>query len=175
MSGQKSGLLASFDYLDDTIKAIKELRRAGHKDLTVYAPLPEHHIEEALGYGQGPVRTFTLVGALTGTATALAFTTWTAMDWPLVVGGKPMLSIPAFVIIMFEMTILFGALSTVIGLFINTRLPHTRPLVVFDPEFSGGRFGIYAPAAEGAMGDVRKILESHHPAELREDREGLHG
>jgi hypothetical protein len=174
MNTTRGGILASFDYLDDTIGAIRELRKAGHNDLTVYAPLPEHHIEQALGYRQGPVRVFTLVGALTGTATALAFTTWTAMDWPLVVGGKPILSIPAFVIIMFEMTILFGALATVIGLFINTRIPHTKPLIVYDPDFTGGRFGVYAPAEAGDMDGVRRILESHEPAELREDREGAH-
>lgn len=175
MSNNPSGgLLASFDYLDDTIGAIRELTKAGFTNLRVYAPLPEHHIEAALGYRQGPVRVFTLVGALTGTAAALAFTTFTSMEWPLVVGGKPILSIPAYVIIMFEMTILFGALSTVIGLFINTRLPHTRPLVVYDPEFTAGRFGIYAPADSGQADGVRKIMESHHAVEVREDREGAH-
>lgn len=174
MSVQKGGLLASFEYLDDTLEAIRELRKAGHKDVTVYSPLPEHHIEEALGYRQGPVRVFTLVGALTGTATGLAFTAWTSMDWPLVVGGKPILSIPAFVIIMFEMTILFGALATVIGLFINIRIPHTKPLVVYDPEYTSGRFGIYAPADAGEISGVRQILEAHSPAEVREDREGAH-
>lgn len=174
MSANAGGILASYEYLDDTLGAIRQLRDGGHKDLTVYAPLPEHHIEEALGYKQGPVRIWTLVGGLTGTATGLAFTTFTAMDWPLVVGGKPILSIPAFVIIMFEMTILFGALSTVIGLFINARIPNIRPLVIYDPEYSGGRFGIYAPAAGGSLDDARKILESHNPVELREDTEGAH-
>ena len=52
-----------------------------------------------------------------GAATGFGFTSWTNMDWPLIVGGKPMLSIPAFVPIAFELTVLFGALATVIGLF----------------------------------------------------------
>ena len=174
MSAQQGGLLASFEYLDDTLNAIRELRKAGHREVTVYSPLPEHHIEEALGYRQGPVRVFTLVGALTGTAAGLAFTTWTSMDWPLVTGGKPILSIPAYVIIMFELTILFGALATVIGLFINIRIPHTKPLVVYDPEYTAGRFGIYAPGDVGQMDGLRRILESHNPVEVREDREGAH-
>jgi hypothetical protein len=174
MSAKTGGFLASFEYLDDTVAAIRKLRAEGHEDLTVYAPLPEHHIEEALGYKQGAVRTWTLVGGLTGTATGLAFTTWTTMQWPLVVGGKPLLSIPAYVVIMFELTILFGALSTVIGLFINARIPNPKPLIVYDPEFSGGRFGIYAPADTSQTDDVRTILESHNPVELREDKEGAH-
>ena len=95
------------------------------------------------------------------------------MDWPLVVGGKPIVSIPAFVVIAFELTILFGALSTVIGLFINTRLPHLKPLVVYDPEFSSGRFGVYVSASPEKVGEARRILADSEPAELREDPEGV--
>jgi hypothetical protein len=113
------------------------------------------------------------VGALTGTATGFALAIFTSMDWPLVTGGKPIVSIPAFVVIAFELTILFGALSTVIGLFINTRLPHLRPLVVYDPEFSAGRFGVYVSAPQEKMEEVRDILSSRDPAEIREDPEGV--
>ena len=65
-------LLASYEYLDSTVDAIENLRKAGFKTVKAYAPYPEHHIEAALGYGQSPVRVFTLVGGLTGTATGLA-------------------------------------------------------------------------------------------------------
>lgn len=164
------GLLASFEYLDSTVEAIHALRKAGHSEITAYTPYPEHHIEEALGWGQSPVRVWTLVGGLTGAATGFAFTIWTSMDWPLVTGGKPMLSIPAYVVIAFELTILFGALATVIGLFINSRLPWLKPLVVYDPEFSAGRFGLWVTAEEGRLDEVRDILERSEPAEIREDR-----
>ncbi len=171
------GILASFEFLDSTIDAVKELRKAGFKGLTTYAPFPEHHLEEALGYDQSPVRVFTLVGALTGAATGFAFASWTSMDWPLVTGGKPILSIPAYVIIAFELMVLFGALSTVIGLFINTRLPNTKPLIVYDPEFSSGRFGIHVPASTDRMSEAKSILEKYTPVELREDpaHEGVGG
>lgn len=167
---EESGLLASFDYLDSTVEAIHALRKAGHSDLTAFTPYPEHHIEEALGWTQSPVRVWTLVGGLTGAATGFAFTAWTSMDWPLVTGGKPMLSIPAYVVIAFELTILFGALSTVIGLFINSRLPWMKPLVVYDPEFSAGRFGLWVRADEGRLDEVRSILRRSEPVEIREDR-----
>jgi hypothetical protein len=62
------GFLASFDFLDSTVDAIHDLRKAGFEEITAYSPFPEHHIESALGYDQSPVRVFTLVGALTGTA-----------------------------------------------------------------------------------------------------------
>ncbi len=175
MSDPKQGILASFDYLDSAVEAIEALRKAGfkRKSIQAFAPVPEHDLEHALGYGQSPVRVFALVGALTGTATGFALSIFTSMSWPLVVGGKPIVSIPAFVIIAFELTILFGALSTVIGLFINTRLPRLKPLVVYDPEFSAGRFGVYVSASSDRVGEARRILADREPAELREDPEGV--
>ena len=175
MSESRQGILASFDYLDSAVEAVEALRKAGfkRKSIQAYAPAPEHDLEHALGYGQSPVRVFALVGALTGTATGFALSIFTSMDWPLVVGGKPIVSIPAFVVIAFELTILFGALSTVIGLFINTRLPHLKPLVVYDPEFSAGRFGVYVSASPETVEEARRILADRDPCELREDPEGV--
>lgn len=169
---ERRGVLASFDYLDSAVEAIHALKEAGYPAITAYMPYPEHHIEEALEWKQSPVRVWALVGGLTGAATGFAFTVWTTMDWPLVTGGKPMLSIPAYVVIAFELTILFGALSTVIGLFINARLPHVKPMVVYDPEFSAGRFGLWVEPREDRIDEVRGIFERFEPAELRENRAG---
>ena len=138
MSTTKAGILASYEYLDSTVDAIEGLKKAGFDDIKAYTPYPDHHIEHALGYGESPVRVWTLVGGLTGAATGLAYTSWTSMDWPLLVGGKPMISIPAFVPIIFEMTVLFGALATLIGLAVLARIPNLKPAVVYDPEFSAG-------------------------------------
>jgi hypothetical protein len=163
-----TGLLASFDYLDDAVDSIKDLRKAGFSDdMTAYSSYPDHHIEHAMGYDQSPVRVFTLVGGLTGTATGFAFPIFASMDWPMVTGGKPMLSIPAYVIPAFELTVLFGALSTVIGLFILSRLPNTAPPVIYDPEFSSGRYGVFVRAGARAA-EARSILEKYQPVELRE-------
>ena len=162
------GILASYEYLDSTVDAIEALRKAGFADIKAYSPYPEHHIEHALGYGQSPVRVWTLVGGLTGAATGLAFTSWTSLDWPLVVGGKPMIAIPAFVPIIFEMTVLFGALSTVIGLFVLSRIPNLKPAVVYDPEFTAGRYGVFVEATGDKLAEARKILSAQEPIELRE-------
>jgi hypothetical protein len=174
MAERTGGLLASFDFLDSTVDAIHELRKAGFRELRAYTPYPEHHIEDALGYGESPVRVWTLVGGLTGAATGFAFTTWTSMDWPLVTGGKPIVAIPTSVVIAFEMTVLFGALSTLIGVFVLSRLPHVKPIVVYDPEFVSGRFGLYVSAEGAKLDEARRILQRHQPAQLTEDREGAH-
>ena len=171
---ERAGLLASFDYLDSIVDSIHELRKAGFKDLTAFSAFPEHHIEDALGYGQSPVRVWTLVGGLTGAATGFAFTTWTSMDWPLVTGGKPIVSIVAYVVLAFELTVLFGALSTLIGLFINMRLPNFRNPLVYDPEFSSGRFGLYVPPGDRNE-EARRILQKYEPAALVEAGESVRG
>jgi hypothetical protein len=162
-----TGILASYEYLDSTVDAITGLRKAGF-DVKAYAPYPYHHIEHAIGYDQSPVRVWTLVGGLTGTATALAFTVWTSVDWPLVVGGKPIVSIPPYVIILFELTVLFGALATIIGLFVLSRLPNLKPAVIYDPEFTAGRYGVYVEADGGKLDEARRILNEQEPVELRE-------
>ena len=166
MSAQ--GILASYEYLDSTVDAIENLKKAGFDEIKAYAPYPEHHIEHALGYGQSPVRVWTLVGALTGTSTAFAFTSWTSVEWPLVVGGKPIISIPAFIPIVFEMSVLFGALATVIGLFILSKLPNVKPAVVYDPEFTAGRYGVYVEADASRLEEARAIMNAEEPIELRE-------
>lgn len=159
------GALGAFDEMDTTIAAIEELRREGFDRFTVYSPLPSHDIEHAIDPPQSPVRLFTLVGGLTGTATGFALATWTSVDWPLITGGKPIISLPPFVIIAFELTILFGALSTVLGLFLAARLPARRE-VLYDPSFSAGRFGI-AVDTDDVRG-ARDIMMRNGAVEVRE-------
>src|SRR5688572_22956064 len=165
---ERGGLLASFEYLDDIVNAIHELRKAGFKELRTFAPYPEHHIEEALGYHRSPVRVWTLVGGLTGAATGFALTVWTSLEWPLVTGGKPILSIPAYVVFAFELTILFGALSTIIGLFINAKIPKLGAPKVYSTDFSSGTFGLYVPPSDRSA-EAKRILEKHEPFKLVEN------
>lgn len=173
---QKTGILAAYEHIDSAVDAIKGLERAGLENVRAYVPFPDHHVlEDALGYKESPVRIFTLVGGLTGAATGFAFTIFSVQDWPLITGGKPLLSIPAFFVIAFEMTILFGALATVIGLFINARLPKFQPAVIYDPGFSAGRIGVYVEAPEGKAAEAQRILEKEEPVELRAETEVANG
>lgn len=163
------GMLAIFDGLDGTIEAIERLRKAGMKKLTVYSPAPDHNLEHALHPTASPVRMFTLVGGLTGTATGFALPTWTSLDWPIMTGGKPMISLPAWVIIAFELTILFGALSTVLGLFILNRWPHRKPLIIYDRSFSADGYGIFLQPSSDRTEQARTILREAGAIEVREE------
>lgn len=166
MVHRAGGLLGVFDGVDAAIEAVDRLREAGLKRFTVFAPAPDHDLEHAIHAPHSPVRLFTLVGGLTGAAAGFALPTWTSLDWPLVTGGKPIISIPAWVIIAFELTILFGALSTVLGLFINARLPQRQRGLVYDPSFSSDHYGVHIEAP-GKESQVRSIFQDAGAVEVR--------
>lgn len=165
---RESGCLGIFAELDAATAAIEALRKSGHKEIVVYSPMPRHELEHALEPPESPVRLFTLVGALTGAAAGFALAIGASLDWPLVTGGKPIISIPAFVVIGFELAVLFGALSTVVGLFMNARLPHMARYAIYDPSFSAGRFGVYVPTPEGKEAEVKSVFEKSGAEEIRE-------
>ena len=173
MSGRYLGV---FGEVDTAVKAIEDLQAAGMHDLETYSPLPQHELEHALHRPQSPVRLFTLVGGLTGAATGFALAIWTSLDWPLITGGKPIVSLPAFVVIAFEMTILFGALSTVIGLIVNARLGPPGKDRAYDPSFSAGSFGVLVDAPDGKGDEARGILQRAGAREVQAwDEGGRHG
>lgn len=169
-SVRENGVLGIFAEIDAAVEAIEKLRAAGLKRIIAFSPMPSHDIEHALHPPQSPVRLFTLVGGLTGAATGVALPTWTSLDWPLVTGGKPIISIPPMVITAFELAILFGALSTIAGLFINARLPRARAGVIYDPAFSQGKFGIFV-VADGKLEQARDILTKAGAESVREKPE----
>ena len=171
MSRPRTGVLGVFAHLDTTTDAIRRLRAEGFKQLTVYAPTPRHEIEEALETHESPVRIFTLVGAFTGTAAGTALAVWASLDWPLIVGGKEIISLPAFSVIMFELTVLLGALSTVAGLFLAARLPRIgRPEALYHPSFSSDRFGVYAHVPRDRYDAVQAILSESGSEEVIRDQ-----
>lgn len=158
-----------FAHVDTTVKALEELRAKGYHDLEVYTPAPVHEIEEVMERDRpvSRVRLFTLIGGLAGTASGFILTIWSAMQWGLVTGGKPVASIPPFVVIAFELTILFGGLATVLGVVLLGRLPRFRPTPAYDPRFSNDRFGVAVRCAPGRGTSVAQILRTAGAEEVR--------
>jgi molybdopterin-containing oxidoreductase family membrane subunit len=137
------GVFAHLDYL---MTAIDRLDRAGFEKPVVTTPLPRHDVEEALYRGKpSPVRWWTLAGAITGLTIGITLTSFTAMDWPMTIpGGKPLVALTPYVTIIFECTILLGALFTTLGLLFHCRLPTTGlPEELKDPRFSDDHFGLF--------------------------------
>ena len=162
------GVLASFVHIDAAVDAIRALRARGHRNLVVYTASPNHEIEEALDEPVSMVRLFTLIGGLTGCAAGFGMTIWMSFDWPLLVGGKTISSVPAYVAIAFELTILLGALSTLAAVAFLTVLQQKRG-VAYDPQFSDDRIGIFVPSGPDQLGPVEQLLRSAGAMEVRHE------
>jgi hypothetical protein len=162
------GLLASFIHVDAASDAIRALRARGHRNMVVYSAAPNHELEEALEHRVSPVRLFTLIGGLTGCAAGFGMTIWMSHDWPVIVGGKPIGSIPPYVVIAFELTILLGALSTVAAVALFSILMGRRG-VAYDPRFSDDQIGIFVPASGDQVGSVEQTLRSAGAVEVRRE------
>lgn len=159
-----------FAHVDTTVRAIRELRARGFGDFTVYSPVPVEEIEEEIERPRplSRVRLFTLIGGLTGTSSGFALTIWSALQWNLVTGGKPIVSIPPFIIIAFELTILFGGLATLLALLVLGRIPRYRPSPGYDPRFTVDHFGIAVACPRDRAGVVAELLRTAGAEEIRQ-------
>jgi Protein of unknown function (DUF3341) len=164
-----ASVLGIFAHVDTTLQAIRELRAKGFSDLTVYTPVPVEEIEEEIEHVRplSKVRLFTVVGGVTGTATGFFVTIWSSLKWELVTGGKAPVSIPPFVIIGFELTILFGGLATVLAVLLLGRLPKLRQSATYDPRFTLDRFGVAVACAPDKVDSVQSVLSAAGAEEVR--------
>ena len=163
----RAGVVGVFGELDGTVLALRELKSKGYDSITVYTPAPRHEIDDVLDQPTSPVRLFTLVGGLAGCAFGFGIAIAASFDWPLVVGGKPINSLPAWVVIGFECTILIGALSTVAGMLFNSRLPKLRQAAGYDPRFSNDKFGVLVMGGPSQVDGAEAILRAAGAEEVR--------
>jgi Alternative complex III, ActD subunit len=116
---------------EEFLAALRDLAREGvpQERIRVETPYYVHEVDEILPPKPAKVKNFALLGAASGTTFGFAFTILTSLSWPLVVGGKPIVSIPPFIIIAFALTILFGSLATFFGFLLLARLPSVSGVV----------------------------------------------
>jgi len=141
-----SGVLAQYDTLHGTIEAIGRLRAAGHKDLKVFSPIPSPELEEAMDIHSSPVGQWMLVGGITGCITGLLLTSGTSLGYPLVTQGKPVVSLPPFVVFMFELTVLLTGIFGLVALLVHTRRPVIHLDSSYRTDFSVDRWGVFVNA-----------------------------
>lgn len=165
-----AGVVGAFRELDAAVDAIEALKKEKMGEITVYSPTPRHELEHAIDAGPSPVRRFTLFGGLLGATCGYWIAIWASDYWPLVVGGKPVASWVPYTIFGFEVMVLFGSLATVIGLFINSRVPRLTMTVGYDPRFSGGDYGIFVACPPESAAAAESLLKSHGATEVRGER-----
>lgn len=128
------------------VNAARQVRASGFTKLEAISPYPIHAMEEACGIKRSTIPYVTFVSGFFGLAISVAMTYFISVtDWPLVIGGKPLFSLPAFVPIMFELTVLFAALSSVGAFMFFCGMPKLTPAPPIDKDLTCDKFAIFIP------------------------------
>jgi molybdopterin-containing oxidoreductase family membrane subunit len=150
---------------DAAARAISALRAARLEDVDVAMPAPFPEVLAALGRPRSRLGAITWSGALLGLAAGIALPVSTSLAWPLVVGGKPIVAVPAFVVIFFELTVLVGSLTNLVGSIALgwsggglAPLPGGR-------EFHGDRIGIFVRSDDPEKAEA--VLRAEGAEEVR--------
>jgi hypothetical protein len=155
-------LRATFDDEAALLRATADVRRAGIAIDDAFTPYAVHGLEEAMGLRRSRLTWVCFAAGVTGAASAMTFQIWSsAISWPLNVGGKPFASIPAFIPITFELTVLSAALASAFFFFFRSRLfPGQRAAP--PPRATDDRFVLVVADSEAA----RRLLETDGAIEL---------
>ena len=146
------GLLAEFGDQDALLEAARRARAEGYSHLDAYTPYPVDGLAEELGFRTTRVPLVVLIGGILGGAGGYLLQVWlNVWNYPLNVGGRPLNSVPSWIIVTFELTILGAALFAVLGMLALNGLPMPYHPVFNVPEFalaSTNRFFLLIEAAD---------------------------
>ncbi len=154
---------ATFDDVNKLMNAVHKVNEAGYKQYDVHSPYPIHGLPQAMKLKPSKLGFVTLIFGISGAIFAFLFMYWVnVIDYPLVVGGKPFYQLPAYIPVMFEVTVLSASIFTVVWmLFIMFKFPNlSHPLL--DTEFmnkvSVDRYGISIQSKDDLF-DLNKVKE----------------
>jgi hypothetical protein len=168
------GIMAEFETPGELVEAARKTREAGFRKFDAYTPFPIHEIDEAMDLHDNRVSLFTLIGGIIGGCTGFGLCSWVeAKALPLNIGGRPLISVPMYIPITFELTILFAGLTAAISMLLLNGLP-----LPYHPVFNVERFGAASRSkfflcieSEDPKFDpagTARFLESLNPEEVAE-------
>lgn len=168
------GLMAEFDSAQELVDAAFKTRQAGYQKIDAYSPFPVEGLADAIGFHKNRVALVVLIGGILGGLSAYALEYWVAViTYPVNIGGRPLQSWPSFIIVTFELTILFGGLSAVFGMLALNGLPMPYHPVFNVPEFkkaSENKFFLVVFSSDSQYDEAgtRSFLESLAPRMVAE-------
>lgn len=166
------GLMAEFDNPDALVEKARLAHQAGYRKLSAYSPFPIEELPAALGLRASRLPLLVFLGGVAGAITGFGMQYYAAViDYPWNIGGRPLNSWPSFIILTFEMTILFAAGTAVLGMLLRNGLPQPYHAVFNAPRFrlaSQDRFFLCVEAKDPKfdVAKTRQFLESLQPAEV---------
>jgi Protein of unknown function (DUF3341) len=168
------GMMAEFDTATRLVEAARQTSEAGYRKIDAYSPFPVEELAEAIGFHSNRVPLVVLIGGILGGLSGYLMQYWiSAINYPVNVGGKPLHSWPAFIVVTFEMTILFAGISAVFGMLALNGLP-----MPYHPVFNVPRFAfatkdrffliIFSSDVKYDPTGTRSFLESLNPRSISE-------
>ena len=132
------GIMAEFKTPTELVEAARETEHAGYKKFDAYSPFPIEELSDAVGFHKNGVPLVVLIAGIIGCISGYALQYWiSVIAYPINVGGRPMHSWPSFVVVTFEVTILFAGVSAVLGMLALNGLP-----MPYHPVFNVPRFAL---------------------------------
>jgi len=168
------GMMAEFDSAQHLVDAAHRTHEAGYLKIDTYSPFPVEGLAEAIGFHKNSVPLVVLIGGLLGGLSGYALQYWiSVVSYPINVGGKPYHSWPAFIVVTFEMTILFGGIFAVFGMLALNGLP-----MPYHPVFNVPRFAfatkdrffliVFSTDPKYSPTETRRFLEGLAPRSISE-------
>jgi hypothetical protein len=168
------GIMAEFDSPTDLVAAARRTYEAGYQKIDAYSPFPIEELAEAIGFHHNAVPLVVLIGGLVGCLSGYALQYWVSViTYPINVGGRPFHSWPAFIVVTFEMTILFAGLAAVLGMLALNGLP-----MPYHPVFNVPRFAfatkdrfflmVFSTDPKFSVIETRRFLEALGPRSISE-------
>ena len=161
MAADCYGLLAEFESPEALVDAAKRVRGAGYRDLDAFTPFPVPELNPVLRLRDRRVLWLGLIGGIFGFTLALGMQIFTNFDYPINVGGRPLYALSAFMIVCFELTVLFAALTPAIGMLALNGLPRLNHAVFAARAFhraSRDRFFLCVLATDAKF-DSKKTMQ----------------
>ena len=169
MDRGKNFVLGIYDDEDILLKAVKQIRDAGVKIQEVYSPFPVHGIDDVLGYKRSRLPIAAFLFGLTGTCLALVMQIgMMTIDWPMIVGGKDFLPLPAFIPVTFELTVLLSAFGMVGTFFVASNLKPWGKANLLDIRITDDKHVVAVDLDANHINeaDIKKVLQESGAEEV---------
>jgi len=163
-------IIGVFTNEHDILGAVKETRASGYNIYDVYTPYAVHGLDEAMGLKPSRLTYVCFLFALLGLLTAIITQFWIgSIDWPLNVGGKPFNSLPAYLPVAFELTVLFGGLGVVFVMLLRTKLYPGKRERSIHPRVTDNRFVLVLEVSDAVTDEnvVRPLWENYSVEEVK--------
>ncbi|MFK7734960.1 MAG: quinol:electron acceptor oxidoreductase subunit ActD [Pirellulaceae bacterium] len=171
------GWMAEYEDENKLLDACRKVRDSGYSRTDAFTPFPVHGIDEALGIKPTVLPWFSFCAGITGTSIALLMQIYmNAIDYPYIISGKPYISLPAFIPVAFELTVLFAAFTTVFAMLGLNGLPRFSNPVFTNPKFdraTDDRFFLWIDSRDKYFNSdkVRSLLGETGALEVEEVKE----